>query len=79
TNKQFQINLNGLKKAKYHVNIVNNIGQTVFQKTLQHEGGTANYTIQFGSLKLSSGNLFVNVIDATDGKATTITQNIIVQ
>lgn len=42
------LELNGIAKGTYRLDVYNNIGQQVFSKLINHEGGATTQTIEFG-------------------------------
>ncbi|MFP5041279.1 IPT/TIG domain-containing protein [Parasediminibacterium sp. JCM 36343] len=60
TNKMVNLQLGNVEKGVYTVSLYNSLGQKVSDKTVQHQGGTATYSIGLGKA-LASGVYTVSV------------------
>ena len=72
--KVLTIEFRSLIKGKYELKLLNSIGQAVYSKTLDHQGGSAAQSIQLQS-KLSAGVYVLQL----KGSETVINKNIVVE
>jgi hypothetical protein len=67
------LQLTDIEKGVYTVKVVNNLGQEIATKVLNHNGGSANQTISIGNVPTGKYNMVI-----TNG-TTTVTKTVIVE